>query len=80
MILEIPPQICGGRRNHVQHDGAILAAGLGLADFDVVTELCCPPRAAYDEAIRAFTNPSSAARIASDEENLFDRNKTPLCR
>ena len=76
LILELAPQICGYRRNYVQHEDAILAAGLGPADFDVVTELYYPHREAFDDAMRSFTNPSNAARIASDEENLFDRSKT----
>jgi uncharacterized protein (TIGR02118 family) len=76
LILEIAPQICGYRRNYLQPGGAILAPGAAAPDFDVVTELYFPHRRAFDEAMRSFTEPSIAARIASDEENLFDRSKT----
>jgi len=76
LILEIAPQICGYRRNYLQTGGAILAPGLDAPDFDVVTELYYPHRRAFDDAMRSFTEPPNAARIASDEENLFDRSKT----
>ena len=45
-------------------------------DFDVVTELYYADQAAFAAAMSAFTAPDNAARIASDEENLFDRSKT----
>jgi len=76
LILELAPQVCGYRRNYLQSEGAILAPGASAPDFDVVTELYYADRRAFDEAMRSFTEPSNAARIASDEENLFDRSKT----
>ena len=47
-----------------------------LPDFDVVTELWFDDQAAFDAAMVAFTDPANAARIARDEENVFDRSRT----
>ncbi len=42
----------------------------------MVTELWFDDQAAFDAAMVAFTAPANAARIAQDEENVFDRGKT----
>jgi len=76
LILAIAPQIEGYRRNYLCEQGAIVAPGLPPPDFDVVTELYYADQAAFAAALSAFTAPDNAARIASDEENLFDRSKT----
>jgi uncharacterized protein (TIGR02118 family) len=76
LILELAPQISAYRRNYLVEAGAILAQGVEAPDFDVVTELYYADREAFAAAMRAFTEPRNAARIASDEENLFDRSKT----
>jgi len=76
LILAIAPQIEGYRRNYLCEEGAIVAPGLPPPDFDVVTELYYADQAAFAAALSAFTAPDNAARIASDEENLFDRSKT----
>jgi uncharacterized protein (TIGR02118 family) len=76
LILSIAPQICDYRRNYLVTEGAILAPGMRAPDFDVVTELWYPDRAAFDVAMAAFTTPMNADRIARDEENLFDRSRT----
>ena len=76
LMLSIAPQIEAYRRNYLCEEGAIVMPGLAAPDFDVVTELYYADSAAFQAAMRAFTNPENAARIASDEENLFDRSKT----
>ena len=76
LILSIAPQICDYRRNYLRREGAILAAGASLPEFDVVTELWFDDEAAFDAAMVAFTDPVNAARIARDEENVFDRSRT----
>jgi uncharacterized protein (TIGR02118 family) len=76
LILSIAPQICDYRRNYLLMKGAILAPGMSAPDFDVVTELWYPDRAAFDMAMAAFTTRVNADRIARDEENLFDRSRT----
>ena len=76
LILSIAPQIRDYRRNYLARDGAILAAGARWPDFDVVTELWFDGKSDFDAAMAAFTDPVNAARIAADEENVFDRSGT----
>jgi uncharacterized protein (TIGR02118 family) len=76
LILSIAPQITAYRRNYLCDEGAIVVPGLAAPDFDVVTELYYADRPAFDAALAAFTSPENAARIARDEENLFDRTRT----
>jgi uncharacterized protein (TIGR02118 family) len=76
LIRSIAPQIRDYRRNYLEADGAILAPGAGLPDFDVITELWFDDQSAFDAAMVAFTDPQNAARIAHDEENVFDRSRT----
>jgi len=76
LILKIAPQISEYRRNYLIQEGAIVMPGLAPLDFDVVTELWYPDRAAYAAAMAALTSPENAERIARDEENVFDRSRT----
>jgi uncharacterized protein (TIGR02118 family) len=76
LILSIAPQIRDYRRNYLCREGAILAKGARSPEFDVVTELWFDDQAAFEAAMAAFTDPVNAARIARDEENVFDRSKT----
>ena len=76
LILSIAPQIRDYRRNYLHRDGAIVAPDARLPDYDVVTELWFDDQAAFEAAMAAFTAPANAARIAQDEENVFDRGKT----
>jgi uncharacterized protein (TIGR02118 family) len=76
LILSIAPQICDYRRNFLVAGGAIVAAGAAAPDFDVVTELWYPDKAAFAAAMAAFTDPVNAQRIAADEEHVFDRAHT----
>jgi uncharacterized protein (TIGR02118 family) len=80
LILSIAPQVCAYRRNFLIEEGAIVAPGAARPDFDVVTELWYPSEAAFAEAMAAFTDPVNAARIAADEEHLFDRSRTRFFR
>src|SRR5580693_401496 len=76
LILSIAPQVCDYRRNFIDDAGAIVAPGAGARDFDVVTELWYADEAAFAAAMAAFTAPANAARIAADEEHVFDRAYT----
>jgi uncharacterized protein (TIGR02118 family) len=76
LILSIAPQVCDYRRNFIDDAGAIVALGAGARDFDVVTELWYADEAAFAAAMAAFTAPANAARIAADEEHVFDRAYT----
>jgi hypothetical protein len=76
LILSIAPQVCDYRRNFLRAEGAIIPPGAAPLEHDVITELWYPDQAAYAAAMAAFTDPVNAARIAADEENLFDRAYT----
>jgi 3-hydroxyacyl-CoA dehydrogenase len=76
LILSIAPQVCDYRRSFLVEEGAILYPGAGPVDFDVVTELWYPDRAAYEAALALFTKPENAAAIARDEENFLERART----
>ena len=76
LILSIAPQVCEYRRNFLLPEGAITAPGASKVDFDVVTELWYADQAAFEAAMAAFTSPGNAARIAADEEQVFDRAYT----
>ena len=76
LILSIAPQIRDYRRNYLHREGAILADDARPPEFDVVTELWFEDEAGFAAAMAAFTDPVNAARIARDEENVFDRSKT----
>jgi uncharacterized protein (TIGR02118 family) len=76
LILSLAPQICDYRRNFLMAEGAIVAPGAAIPDFDVVTELWYADQAAFSAAMAAFTDPVNARRIAADEENVFDRAHT----
>jgi len=76
LILSIAPQVCDYRRNFLVREGAIIAGGATPLDFDCVTELWFPDRAAFEGAMAAFTDPVNAKRIADDEAHVFDRSRT----
>lgn len=78
LILELQPRICGYRRNFIDLAGAFIYPGATAPDFDVITELWYPDRAAFDASMAAATNPDIAGRIARDEENFLDRSKTRM--
>lgn len=80
LILSIAPQVCEYRRNFLLSEGAITALGAPAVDFDVVTELWYPDQESFEAAMAAFTSPANAARIAADEEQLFDRAYTRFYR
>lgn len=78
LIRQCLPQICDYRRNFIQQEGAIISVGASAPDFDVITEMWYPDRAAFDEAMAMFPRPEVYERIAQDEERFLDRSKTRL--
>ena len=48
----------------------------GALDFDVVTELGFPDRAAYLAWMEKLSAPGSGERVAADEEKFLDRSRT----
>lgn len=78
LIRSLLPQICGYRRNFIEPEGAFISEGAAERDFDVVTEIWFPDRAAYDAAMLLHARPEVGARIAEDEENFLDRRYTRM--
>ena len=71
------PQMVGYRRNYVDLTGAIIAAGAGAPDFDVVTEIWFSDRASYEAMLASHaSDPAVGSLIDQDEENFLDRSKT----
>lgn len=76
LIRELTPGIVEYRRNYVER-GTVFPSSMAEAlEFDSVTEICYADRTAYERAMAVATRPDVAARIAADEENVFDRSKT----
>ena len=48
-------------------------------DFDVVTELVFPDRAAYLAWRAQLSKPGSGERVVADEEKFLDRSRTRAC-
>lgn len=71
-------QYAGYRRSYTlpsDDDRLPPEAGMGrMPDFDVLTEIWFWTRADFDEFSATAQTPENSARIAADEENLFDRS------
>ncbi len=48
------------------------------ADFDVITEVWCDDRAAYEAMLTDLMKPETMAIIVEDERNFIDQSKTRL--
>ena len=66
------------RRNFLDLNDAIIAAGMSAPDFDVVTEFWFADRAAYEDTLAKYGDPSVGETIRQDEENFLDRSKMQL--
>jgi len=77
LITRLLPHIEDYRRNYVDRTGAFTSA-VAAIDFDSVTEMRFASRPAYDAFLAAAAEPRTAALIAEDEENLFDRSATRM--
>jgi EthD domain len=70
LILSLAPAPTTYKRNYVMRD----APADGPDDFDIVTELVFPDRAAYEGWVSAMYAPGSG--VADDEMNFLDRTRT----
>jgi hypothetical protein len=70
LILSLAPAPATYRRNYLLRD----AGASGPDDFDIVTELVFPDRAAYQNWVSAMYAPGSG--VADDEMNFLDRTRT----
>lgn len=78
LIRQLLPQVIDTRRNYIDLEGAFIYDGASEPDFDLMTELWCKDRAAYDEMIAITTRTDVAKRIADDEMCFLDRSKTRM--
>jgi hypothetical protein len=76
LILSCTKHLFSYERNYVNLRDSIFAPGAPALDFDVITEFLFPDVETYQTALADFNNAETAAKIASDEENVFDRSKT----
>ena len=56
--------------------GTEMEAGNGSVDFDIVTEVGFPDRAAFDAWLAEVFKPGVAERVAEDEARFFDRSRS----
>ena len=70
LILSLAPAPTTYKRNYVVRDGATD----GPDDFDIVTELVFPDRAAYQGWVSTMYAPGSG--VAADEMTFLDRART----
>lgn len=66
-VISLAPAPVSYRRNYVVSD---TAAG----DFDIITELTFPDRAAYESWVAVMYAPGSG--VIEDEHNFLDRSRT----
>ncbi len=76
LIRSLTDHIAGYTRNYVDPASSIISEGVSSLDFDIVTEFLFEDKIAYQAAMADFTTPEAAQRIATDEENIFDRSMT----
>ena len=65
--------LAGYALRYVRRYVAPVGPGLELPDFDVITEISFPDRAAHDRCIAALSAPAVAQWVLADEDRLFDR-------
>lgn len=70
LILSLAPPPTTYKRNYVMRD----ASAGGPDDFDIVTELIFPDRAAYEGWVSTMYAPGSG--VADDEMNFLERTRT----
>ena len=70
LILSLAPAPAIYRRNYLRRD----ATTSGPDDFDIVTELVFPDRAAYQNWVATMYAPGSG--VADDEMTFLDRTRT----
>jgi len=70
LILSLAPAPTAYKRNYLLRE----ESGSGPDDFDIVTELVFPDRAAYQNWVSTMYAPGSG--VADDEMNFLDRSRT----
>jgi EthD domain len=75
LICQLAPTPSVYKRNYLLR-GDELNRGDNAIDFDVVTELVFPDRAAYLAWRAALSKPGSGEQVVADEEKFLDRSRT----
>ena len=75
LICRLAPTPSVYKRNYLLR-GDELNRGDNAIDFDVVTELVFPDRAAYLAWRAALSKPGSGEQVVADEEKFLDRSRT----
>jgi len=78
LICRLAPTPIVYKRNYLSR-GDELNKDDNAIDFDVVTELVFPDRAAYLAWRAALSKPGSGEQVAADEEKFLDRSRTRAC-
>ena len=75
LICRLAPTPIVYKRNYLSR-GDELNRGDTAIDFDVVTELVFPDRAAYLAWRAALSKPGSGEQVVADEEKFLNRSRT----
>lgn len=78
LIMRLTPMIYAYTRNFIDWAGAFPAADGTATDFDCITEIWFATAADHSAALALWSQPSVAAQVAADEENIFNREKTRM--
>jgi|ERR1700730_1117243 EthD domain-containing protein len=78
LICRLAPIPVAYKRNYLSR-GDELNRGDSAIDFDVITELVFPDRAAYLSWRDELSKPGSGEQVVADEENFLDRSRTRAC-
>jgi len=78
LICRLAPTPNVYKRNYLSR-GDELNRGDNAIDFDVVTELVFPDRAAYFAWRAALSKQGSGEQVVADEEKFLDRSRTKAC-
>jgi hypothetical protein len=78
LICRLAPTPDVYKRNYLSR-GDELNRSDDAIDFDVVTELVFPDRAAYLAWRAELSKPGSGEQVVADEEKFLDRSRTRAC-
>ena len=75
LVRKLFPKIQEYKRSFLDLNGAIIPDGMSAPDFDVVTEFWFADRAAYEDTLATYGDPTVSKTISQDEENFLDLSK-----
>ena len=78
LILSLAPAPPTYKRHYLKHADELNFQQASL-DFDAITELGFPDRAAFLAWITAVTTGAAGERVAEDEARFLDRSRTRSC-